>query len=362
MASGSKAGVDLNELLVRVLEMGGSDLHLTVGRPPTMRLHGKLVPLDAPVLTGADTKELLYAILRQEQRDALERGWEYDFAHSIPGKARFRANAFFQRGSIGAAFRLIPAAISTFADLGLPPAIEAFACKPRGFVLVTGPTGSGKSTTLASVIDHINTNRAVNIITVEDPIEYLHQHKQSIISQREIGSDTRTFSEALKYVLRQDPDVILIGEMRDLETVSAALTAAETGHLVFATLHTQDATQTIDRIVDVFPPHQQQQVRIQLSSTLQGIISQQLLPEVDGRSRVLAYEVLVPTPAVRNLIREAKTHQIPTALQTGHQYGMCTMDESLADLYRRGRITFECALAQASDPSVLKTLLGRPER
>jgi twitching motility protein PilT len=362
MASGSKPGVDLNELLVRVLEMGGSDLHITVGRAPTIRLHGRLVALEAPVLTGADTKELLYAILRQEQRDALERAWEYDFAHSIPGKARFRANAFFQRGSIGAAFRLIPAAISTFADLGLPQVTESFACKPRGFVLVTGPTGSGKSTTLASVIDHINTHRSVNIITVEDPIEYLHQHQLSIISQREIGSDTRTFSEALKYVLRQDPDVILIGEMRDLETVAAALTAAETGHLVFATLHTQDATQTIDRIIDVFPPHQQQQVRIQLASTLQGIISQQLLPEVDGRSRVLAYEVLVPTPAIRNLIREAKTHQIPTALQTGHQYGMCTMDESLADLYRRGRITFEGALAQASDPSVLRTLLGRPER
>jgi twitching motility protein PilT len=358
----SKVSVDLNELLVRVLEMGASDLHITVGRAPTMRLHGKLVPLDSPVLTGADTKELLYAILRQEQRDVLERSWEYDFAHSIPGKARFRANAFYQRGSIGAAFRLIPAAISTFSDLGLPPVTESFACKPRGFVLVTGPTGSGKSTTLASVIDHINTTKAVNIITVEDPIEYLHQHKNSIISQREIGSDTKTFADALKYVLRQDPDVILIGEMRDLETVSAALTAAETGHLVFATLHTQDATQTIDRIVDVFPPHQQQQVRIQLASTLQGIISQQLLPTLDGRSRVLAYEVLVTTPAVRNLIREGKTHQIPTALQTGHQYGMCTMDESLADLYKRGHISLEGALAQASDPSVLKTLLGRPER
>jgi twitching motility protein PilT len=359
MSQAKAIGVDLNELLVRVLEMGGSDLHITVGRAPTMRLHGKLVPLDAPVLSGADTKEVLYAVLRQEQRDALERHWEYDFAHSIPGKARFRANAFYQRGSIGAAFRLIPASISTFTDLGLPAVIETFACKPRGFVLVTGPTGSGKSTTLASVIDHINTHRAVNIITVEDPIEYLHQHKESIISQREIGSDTRTFADALKYVLRQDPDVILIGEMRDLETVSAALTAAETGHLVFATLHTQDATQTIDRIIDVFPPHQQQQVRIQLSSTLQGIISQQLLPTADGRSRVLACEVLVPTAAVRNLIREAKTHQIPTTLQTGHQYGMFTMDESLAGLYRRGLISLETALSQASDQSVLKGLLGR---
>jgi twitching motility protein PilT len=359
MSPEAKIGVDLNELLVRVLEMGGSDLHITVGRAPTMRLHGKLVALDAPVLTGADTKELLYAILRQEQRDILERTWEYDFAHSIPGKARFRANAFFQRGSIGAAFRLIPAAISTFSDLGLPPIVESFAGKPRGFVLVTGPTGSGKSTTLASVVDFINTHRAVNIITVEDPIEYLHHHKESIISQREIGSDTHAFSDALKYVLRQDPDVILVGEMRDLETVSAALTAAETGHLVFATLHTQDATQTIDRIIDVFPPHQQQQVRIQLASSLQGIISQQLLPTADGRARVVACEVLVPTPAVRNLIREAKTHQIPTMLQTGHQYGMCTMDESLAELYRRGRISLETALSQACDQSVLKGMLGR---
>jgi twitching motility protein PilT len=362
MSSGTGTGLDINELLVRVLERGGSDLHITVGREPTMRLNGALVELEAPVLTSQDTRELLYAILKQDQREALERNWEYDFAHAIPGKARFRANAYFQRGSVGAAFRLIPAEIKSFSELGLPPIVETFACKPRGFVLVTGPTGSGKSTTLASIIDHINTHRSMNIITVEDPIEYLHHHQKSIVNQREVGSDTKTFSHALKFILRQDPDVILIGEMRDLETVSAALTAAETGHLVFATLHTQDSTPTIDRIIDVFPPHQQQQVRIQLSATLQGIISQQLLPTLDGRSRVLATETLVPTPAIRNLIREAKTHQLPTALQTGHQYGMCTMDESLADLYRRGLIAYETALSQASDPAVLKTLLGRTDK
>lgn len=362
MTAGSTYGTDVNELLIRVLEMGGSDLHLTAGRTPTMRLNGKLTELGGTALTAADTRELLYGILKQEQREALERNWEYDFAHSIPGRARFRGNAYYQRGSVGAAFRLIPAEIRSFSELGLPAVTESFASKPRGFVLVTGPTGSGKSTTLASMIDFINTNRAVNIITIEDPIEYLHHHKQSIVNQREVGTDTKTFGHALKYILRQDPDVILVGEMRDLETVAAALTAAETGHLVFATLHTQDSTKTIDRIIDVFPSHQQQQVRIQLSATLQGIISQQLLPTIDMRSRVLACEALVPTAGIRNLIRESKTHQLATALQTGHQYGMVTMDESLADLYKRSMITYETALAQASEPSVLKALLGRTDR
>jgi twitching motility protein PilT len=330
MSADTGIRVDINDLLVQVVELGGSDLHITVGRPPTMRLNGKLVPLEAPVLQSPDTKELLFTILRQDQREVLERNWEYDFAHSVPGKARFRVNAYYQRGSMGAAFRLIPTEIQDFVRLGLPAIVETLANRPRGFVLVTGPTGSGKSTTLASIIDHINTNRAVNIVTVEDPIEYLHHHKMSIVNQREVGSDTKTFGHALKYILRQDPDVILVGEMRDLETIAAALTAAETGHLVFATLHTQDATQTIDRIIDVFPPHQQQQVRIQLSSTLQGIISQQLLPTIDCRARVLATEVLIPTPAIRHLIREAKTHQLMTTMQTGRQHGMCTMDESLS--------------------------------
>jgi twitching motility protein PilT len=352
--------VELNDLLVTVLERDGSDLHIAVGRPPTMRLNGKLVGLEHPVLLAKDTKELVYSIMTQEQRDSLERHWEHDFAHGIPGKARFRVNAYFQRGSVGAAFRLIPSEILDFRALGLPTVIEGLASRPRGFVLVTGPTGSGKSTTLASVIDYINANEPLHIMTIEDPIEYLHHHKQSMVNQREVGSDTKTFGSALKYILRQDPDVILIGEMRDLETVTAALTAAETGHLVFATLHTQDATQTIDRVIDVFPPHQQQQVRIQLAATLQGIISQQLLPMIDGRARVLAVEVLVPTPAIRNLIRESKTHQLTTTMQTGRQYGMVTMDESLADLYKRGLIAYETALSQAIDPGVLKQLLGRP--
>jgi twitching motility protein PilT len=350
---------DLTDWLLEVFRRGGSDLHVTVGRPPTMRLNGELVPLEGPVLTGKDTQAQLYSILTQEQREALERKWEFDFAYSVPGTARFRVNAYYQRGSIGAAFRLIAAEIKDFAALGLPAATESFANKPRGFVLVTGPTGSGKSTTLASIIEYINSTRSAHIITIEDPIEYLHQHKKSMVNQREVGSDTHTFGDALKYILRQDPDVILIGEMRDLETVSAALTAAETGHLVFATLHTQDATQTIDRIIDVFPPYQQQQVRVQLAGTLQGIISQQLLPTIEGRARVLATEVLVPTSGIRNLIREGKTHQLPTALQTGHQYGMVTMDESLTDLYKRGLIGYEAALSRAVDPGVLKTLIGR---
>ncbi len=344
--------MDLNELLVKVLEQGVSDLHITVGVPPMMRLNGKLLPMTDIVLDAADAKAMIYSILRQDQRDAVERHREYDFAHSIPGRARFRVNVYYQRGSVGAAFRLIPGEILPFRQLGLPLVIEQLARKPRGFVVVTGPTGSGKSTTLACMIDHINRTQAVHVMTVEDPIEYLHRHGKSMINQREVGADTESFSTALKYVLRQDPDVILIGEMRDLETVSAALTAAETGHLVLATLHTQDAIQTVDRIIDVFPPHQQQQVRVQLAGTLQGIISQQLLPTIDCRSRVVATEVLVPTPAIRNLIREGKTHQLLTVMQTGHQHGMCTMDESLADLYRRQLITLDTALSRAVDPAV----------
>jgi twitching motility protein PilT len=353
--------VELNDLLVQVLEQGGSDLHLTVGLPPMMRLNGKLLPMDGQSLEPGDTKAMVYGIMRQDQREALERHWEHDFAHSIPGRARFRVNAYHQRGSVGAAFRLIPGEIKDFAQLGLPQVLEDFARKPRGFVIVTGPTGSGKSTTLASMIDHINKTQAVHIMTVEDPIEYLHHHGNSMVNQREVGSDTESFATALKYVLRQDPDVILIGEMRDLETVSAALTAAETGHLVLATLHTQDAVQTIDRIVDVFPPYQQQQVRVQLAGTLQGIISQQLLPTIDSRSRVVATEVLVPTAAIRNMIRESKTHQLPTAMQTGHQYGMSTMDESLADLYRRQRITLDTALSRSIDQTVLRALLNKTQ-
>lgn len=350
---------DLNELLMKLVERGGSDLHVTVGMPPVMRINGRLLPTEGDRLDQRDTKELLYAILTEEQREILERNWEFDFAYAVPGVARFRVNAYFQRNSVGAAFRHIPVEIKTFEDLRLPRVMEDLCRKPRGFVLVTGPTGSGKSTTLATMVDFINANEEVHIMTVEDPIEYLHHHKKAMINQREVGSDTKSFSQALKYILRQDPDVILIGEMRDLETVQAALTAAETGHLVLATLHTQDAAQTIDRVVDVFPPYQQQQVRVQLAGTLQGILSQQLLPTIDGRGRVVACEVLVPTSGIRNMIREGKTHQLPSALQSGQQYGMVTMDQSLAELYRQGLVSLDCALQRAVDPNILKTLLGR---
>ncbi|MCL5292289.1 MAG: type IV pilus twitching motility protein PilT [Actinobacteria bacterium] len=345
---------------MEVLEREASDLHLTVGIPPTVRINGVLAPLDHPKLMPNDTKELVYSILSQDQREQLERNWEYDFSYSLLGKARFRVNAYYQRNSVGAAFRVIPFEIKKLHELGLPRALEIMVKKPRGFILVTGPTGSGKSTTLASLVDLINETHALHIITIEDPIEYLHAHKRSIVNQREVGADTKSFSNALKYVLRQDPDVILIGEMRDLETISAALTAAETGHLVFATLHTQDAPQTVDRIIDVFPAHQQQQIRMQLSGALQGIVSQQLLPTRDNMGRVVACEVLVPTPGVRNMIREAKTHQIYNAMQTGEKYGMQTMDQSLADLYRRGLISFDTAVAKAIDPNDLKQMLGRP--
>jgi len=351
--------ISIDQVLLEVIERGASDLHITVGAPPVIRLHGQLVPLDYPRLMPQDTKEMLYGILTQEQREVLERNWEYDFSYSLPGKGRFRVNIFFQRNSLSAAFRLIPVKIPTLQELQLPLVLEEFTRKPRGLVLVTGPTGSGKSTTLAALINIINETRNCHIITIEDPIEFLHPHKKSIVNQREVGSDTKSFPQALKYVLRQDPDVILIGEMRDLETISTALTAAETGHLVFATLHTQDAPQTIDRIVDVFPPYQQQQIRIQLAGVLQGVIAQQLLPTKDGKARIVAVEVLIPTPGVRNLIREAKTHQIYTAIQTGGKYGMQTMDQALADLVRRGKITYEMALQRAIDQQNLKQFLGQ---
>ena len=350
--------LDLNKMLQERLERGASDLHITVGVPPMIRRNGALTSLGGSALTSADTRELVYSILSGEQRAALEREWEFDFAYSLPGCARFRVNTYFQRNSVGAAFRAIPMQIRSFGELGLPAIVADLALRARGLVLVTGPTGSGKTTTLATIIDHINHNCTDHIITIEDPIEYLHQHGESVVNQREVGADTRSFSAALKYILRQDPDVIMIGEMRDLETVAAALTAAETGHLVFATLHTQDAAQTVDRIIDVFPPHQQQQVRVQLASSLQGVVSQQLLPIRDGSGRTAAVEVLVPTPAVRNLIREGKTHQIPTAIQTGTQHGMTSMDNSLATLYKRGMITLDTALQRAIDVNVLKQLTG----
>jgi twitching motility protein PilT len=339
------------------LELGASDLHITTGVPPIVRVNGKLKALDHPKLLPNDTRELIYSILTQEQRDVLERNWEYDFSYSLPGKGRFRVNVYYQRGSISAAFRSIPVKIPTIEELRLPLVVSEFAMKPRGFVVVTGPTGSGKSTTLAAIINIINETRNCHIITIEDPIEFLHPHKRSIVNQREVGTDTKSFANALKYALRQDPDVILIGEMRDLETIQTALTAAETGHLVFATLHTVDAPQTIDRIIDVFPPHQQQQVRIQLAGCLQGIVAQQLLPTADGNGRVVAVEILVATPGIKNLIREGKTHQIYTAIQTGQKYGMQTLDMALADLVKRGWISYETAYEKAQDPASLKQLV-----
>ena len=310
-----------------------------MGSPPIIRINGQLERLDYPRLSANDTRELIYSILSQDQRQRLENEWEIDFSYSVPGRARFRVNAYFQRNSLGAAFRLIPINIKKLEDLGLPPSLHDLTRKPRGFCIVTGPTGSGKSTTLAAMIDEINETRDEHIMTIEDPIEFLHRHKKCMVNQREVGADTKSFNRALKSVLRQDPDIILVGEMRDTETMATALTAAETGHLVFATLHTQDAPQTIDRIIDVFPPHQQEQIRVQLSTTLMGVCTQQLLPTRDGSGRCVACELLIPTPAVRNLIREGKTHQIYSTMQTGTAFGMQTMDAALADLVRRGIIT-----------------------
>jgi twitching motility protein PilT len=349
---------DFADVLIEVVERGASDLHLTAGSPPMVRVSGKLVALDYPPLTPQLTREVVYSILTNDQRQRLETDWQIDLAYSIPGKARFRVNAFFQRASISCALRLIPHSMPRLDSLGLPPVLEDFTRKPRGFVLVTGPTGSGKSTTLAAMLDLINDQRSEHILTIEDPIEFLHRHKRCIVNQRELGGDAKSFASALKSALREDPDVILVGEMRDLETISTALTAAETGHLVFATLHTQDTAQTVDRVVDVFPPEQQHQVRVQLSVALQGIVTQQLLPRADGNGRACATEVLVPTPAVRNLIREGKTHQIYSALQTGVSHGMQTMDTSLADLVRRNLITRELAESRSGSPDELRRLMG----
>src|SRR5918911_2184526 len=349
---------DFADVLLEVIERDASDLHLTAGAPPMVREHGSLVPLDYPKMTPQLTREVVYSILTNDQRQRLENDWQVDLAYSIPNKGRFRVNAYFQRASVGAAFRLIPSSMPTLASLGLPPVLEDFTKKPRGFVLVTGPTGSGKSTSLAAMLDLINDTRHEHILTIEDPIEFLHKHKKCIVNQRELGADAQSFGLGLKAALRQDPDVILVGEMRDLETISTALTAAETGHLVFATLHTQDTSQTVDRIVDVFPPEQQQQVRVQLSVSLQGIVTQQLLPTADGQGRTVATEVLVPTPAVRNLIREGKTHQIYSALQTGASHGMQTMDASLVELVRMGKITMQLAERRSSSPGELRRLTG----
>ena len=354
-----KKPFSMDDLLIHVHKLGGSDLHITVGKPPMVRVHGKLAELEYPVLKPQMTHDLVYSIMTDDKRKILEDTLECDFSHSIPGVSRFRVNVFYQRNSVGAAIRLISVDIKDFESLGLPPIGAELVKKPRGFVLVTGPTGSGKSSTLAAMIDVINQSRDEHIMTIEDPIEFLHSHKKCTVNQREIGADTGSFSNALKHVLRQDPDVILVGEMRDLETIGAALTAAETGHLVFATLHTQDAPQTIDRIIDVFPSHQQQQVRVQLAGTLQGILCQQLLPTKDEQGRAVAVEVLIPNAAVRNLIREAKTHQIYSTMQTGQKFGMKTMDQALADLYSRGVITKDQAMNKAGDPENLRAMLEK---
>jgi twitching motility protein PilT len=350
--------LDFSEALKETVRLDASDLHIAVGAPPTVRVRGQLQRLDAPPLNSQDTRELVYSILTNDQRKKLEVDWQVDLSYSVPNLGRFRVNAYVQRASIGAAFRLIPAKIKTIEELGLPPVMHDLSKKPRGFVLVTGPTGSGKSTSLAAVIDEINRARKEHIMTIEDPIEFLHLHKNCIVNQREIGNDCQSFELGLKAALRQDPDVILVGEMRDLETISTALTAAETGHLVFATLHTQDTAQTIDRIIDVFPPHQQQQVRVQLSVALQGIVTQQLLPTADGSGRVACTEVLMLTPAVRNLIREGKTHQIYSVLQTSGGKGMQSMDAALAQLVRKGKITRELAESRSSSPDELRRLMG----
>ena len=350
----------IDELLEHMVARDASDLHVTVGTPPVIRVRGEVERVDEfAALTPEDTQQLLYRILSSEQQKHLEIKRQLDFSHSIPGLARFRVNVYFQRESIGAAFRLIPAELKTLEELGMPPTLHLLTDKPRGLVLVTGPTGSGKSTTLAALIDEINRNRSEHILTIEDPIEFLHRHKRCIVNQREIGPDAVSFAEALRAALRQDPDVILVGEMRDLETIATALTAAETGHLVFGTLHTQSAPSTIDRIIDVFPAEQQEQIRIQIASSLQGVITQALLPTADGMGRVPALEVLLPDDAVRNLIRQGKVEQIYSVMQTNTSRGMQTMEQSLADLIQRGVVTFEVGLTRSSRPQQLIGVLER---
>jgi twitching motility protein PilT len=354
------ASFSIDNLLEHMVARGASDLHVTVGSQPVIRLNGRLDRLpDFPRLTPDATQRLLYRILSTEQQKHLEVNRQIDVSHSIPGLARFRVNVYFQRESLGAAFRAIPTELKTLEDLGLPEQLHALATKPRGLVLVTGPTGSGKSTTLAAVIDEINRTRDDHIMTIEDPIEFLHRHKRCIVNQREIGPDATSFAEALRGALRQDPDVILLGEMRDLETIATALTAAETGHLVFATLHTQDAPSTVDRLIDVFPAAQQEQVRVQIASTIQGIVTQTLLPTLDGSGRVAACEILLPDDAVRNLIRQAKVEQIYSVMQMGSSRGMQTLEQALVQLVKRGVVSEEIALSRSSRPDQLRGLMQR---
>jgi twitching motility protein PilT len=351
---------NLHDLLKYMIEKGASDLHITTGIPPTIRVDGKMKPIPGlESLTGTQTKDLCYSILTDAQKHKFEENNELDLSFGVKNLSRFRANIFVQRGAVAAAIRTIPFKIKTFQDLGLPEVVSDLCNKPRGLVLVTGPTGSGKSTTLASMIDKINGERQEHIITIEDPIEYLHPHKKCLVNQREVNADTKSFKDALKYILRQDPDVVLIGEMRDLETIEAALTIAETGHLTFATLHTNSCVQTMNRIIDVFPPHQQSQVRAQLSFVLEGVLSQQLIPKLGG-GRALALEVIIPNTAIRSLIRDDKIHQVYSIMQTGQsKFGMQTLNQNLYDLYVKKQISYEDCIGRSSNADELIQMLGR---
>jgi twitching motility protein PilT len=358
--AGNGAPLSIDALLERMVARGASDLHVTAGSEPAIRLHGSLERMeDFGRLTAEDTQQLLYRIMSTEQQKRFEINRQLDLAYSLPGLARFRVNIYFQRESLGGAFRMIPSELKTLEELGMPSALHELSSKPRGLVLVTGPTGSGKSTTLAAMIDEINRTRADHIMTIEDPIEFLHRHKRCVVNQREIGPDATSFADALRAALRQDPDVILLGEMRDLETISTALTAAETGHLVFATLHTQDAPSTVDRLIDVFPAAQQEQIRVQIASTLQGVITQTLLPRADGSGRIPAVEILIPDDAVRNLVRQAKVEQIYSIMQTGGKRGMQTLEQALSNLVQRGIVSEDVAISRSSRPDQLQGLLER---
>ncbi len=351
------------DLLKMMVDKGASDLHITTGSAPQVRVRGQLYPLDVPVLDPKSTRELLYSILTEAQKHKFEEEQELDLSFGIKSVARFRANIFLQRGALAGVFRMIPYEILPLETLGLPTVVMKLTSLPRGLILVTGPTGSGKSTTLAAFLDKINMERHDHIVTIEDPIEFVHKHKGCLVNQREIGSDSKSFANALKYILRQDPDVVFIGEMRDLETMQAALTVSETGHLVFATLHTNSAVQTVNRIVDAFPAHQQSQVRAQLAFVLEAVISQQLIPRLDGKGRVLASEVMISTPAIRNLIREDKIHQIYSQMQVGQtKHGMQTMNQALFNLYQRKLISLDDALGRSMDPEELRQMMASPSQ
>jgi twitching motility protein PilT len=355
--------VTLSDLLKKMLEMGGSDLHITTNSPPQIRVHGHLHPLDMPPLQPAETKQLGYSVLTDAQKHRFEEHLELDFSFGLKGLARFRGNLFNQRGATGGVFRVIPFEIKSYQQLNLPPIIGKLCEKPRGLVLVTGPTGSGKSTTLAAMIDKINVDRHDHIITIEDPIEFVHSNKNCLVNQREVHADTKSFTDALRAALREDPDVVLIGEMRDLETIESALRIAETGHLTFGTLHTNSAASTINRVIDVFPSHQQSQIRAQLSLVLEGVICQALLPKVGGQGRACAMEILIPNPAVRNLIREDKIHQIYSSMQSGQdKFGMQTFNQSLANLYFTKQITMETAMIRSSMPDELTEMINRGQQ